>query len=376
LTGVDIASISCSGGEASLIADMSVGSALRFPALTARQRQALRAALGPMVALSNPLDYHTYIWRDAQAMAAAWSGMTGDGIALTFSIVDYPVTDPADWTCATQAALKVRAETGAPFAVVATLPELMPADVAAELMAGGVVPLMGLREALAAAEAAASLHAPDPVPVCLPGQEDATQLLDEGAAKAALAAHGLEVPRNRTARADEAAQAVEGMCGPFAVKGVGLAHKSEHGAVRLGVPAADVARVAAEIGTPEVLIEEMVSDAVAELLIGVIRDPAHGFVLTLGAGGVLTELMRDTVSLLVPAARADIAAALQRLRIAPLLAGYRGKPGADMDAILRAVEAVQDYVLAHAGTLGEVEINPLLVAPDRAVAVDALIRLE
>jgi len=146
--------------------------------------------------------------------------------------------------------------------------------------------------------------------------------------------------------------------------------------VRLGVPAADVARVAAEIGTPEVLIEEMVSDAVAELLIGVIRDPAHGFVLTLGAGGVLTELMRDTVSLLVPAARADIAAALQRLRIAPLLAGYRGKPGADMDAILRAVEAVQDYVLAHAGTLGEVEINPLLVAPDRAVAVDALIRLE
>ncbi|MCE8548522.1 acetate--CoA ligase family protein [Ruegeria pomeroyi] len=374
LAGLGIASISCSGGEASLIADMAEGGGLRFPPLSGDQRVRLRAALGPMVALSNPLDYHTYIWRDTDAMAAAWSGMTGEGIALTVSIVDYPVTDASDWACATQAALRVRAETGAPFAVVATLPELMPPDVAAELMAGGVVPLMGLREALAAAEAAASLRAPDPVPLCLPGLGAAERLLDEGAAKAALAAHGLAVPRNRTARADGIAQAVEGMRGPFAVKGVGLAHKSDHGAVRLGVAAADVARVASEIGTPEVLVEEMVSDTVAELLVGVVRDPAHGFVLTLGAGGVLTELMRDTVSLLVPAAPEAIRAGLEQLRIAPLLAGYRGKPGANMDAILEAVAAVQDYVLAHAETLGEVEINPLLATPDRAVAVDALIR--
>ncbi|MCE8535621.1 acetate--CoA ligase family protein [Ruegeria pomeroyi] len=374
LAGRGIASISCSGGEASLIADMAEGGGLRFPPLSGDQRLRLRAALGPMVALSNPLDYHTYIWRDTDAMAAAWSGMTGEGIALTVSIVDYPVTDASDWACATQAALRVRAETGAPFAVVATLPELMPPDVAAELMAGGVVPLMGLREALAAAEAAASLRAPDPVPLCLPGLGAAERLLDEGAAKAALAAHGLTVPRNRTARADGMAQAVEGMRGPFAVKGVGLAHKSDHGAVRLGVAAADIARVASEIGTPEVLVEEMVSDTVAELLVGVVRDPAHGFVLTLGAGGVLTELMRDTVSLLVPAAPEAIRAGLEQLRIAPLLAGYRGKPGANMDAILEAVAAVQDYVLAHAETLGEVEINPLLATPDRAVAVDALIR--
>ncbi|SDD44733.1 acetate--CoA ligase family protein [Ruegeria marina] len=375
LSGADIASISCSGGEASLIADMCVGMRLRFPKLTMRQRGELRAALGPMVALNNPLDYHTYIWRDTDAMAAAWAGMTGDGIALTFSIVDYPVTDTTDWTCATQAALKVRADTGAPFAVVATLPELMPAETAAELMAGGVVPFTGLREALAAAEAAAYIRPPCPQPLCLPGSAEATQTVGEAEAKTALAAHGLSVPRNRLAGgAAEIEQVVADLREPFAVKGTGLAHKSEHAAVRLGIPAADVARVASEIGTAEVLIEEMVSDAVAELLVGVVRDPAHGFVLTLGAGGILTELMRDTVSLLVPAAPADVRAGLESLRIAPLLAGYRGKPGANMQAILDAVQAVQDYVLAHAETLGEVEINPLLATPDRAVAVDALIR--
>jgi acetyl-CoA synthetase len=122
------------------------------------------------------------------------------------------------------------------------------------------------------------------------------------------------------------------------------------------------------------LVEEQVTGTVAELLVGVVCDPASGYVLTLGAGGTLTELLRDQTSLLLPASAADIRAALLRLRIAPLLNGYRGKPGADIDAIVAAVLAVQAYVAAHPGRIAEVEINPLLCAPDRAVAVDALVR--
>ncbi|MEJ6477677.1 MAG: acetate--CoA ligase family protein, partial [Octadecabacter sp.] len=161
---------------------------------------------------------------------------------------------------------------------------------------------------------------------------------------------------------------------PFAVKGIGLAHKSEHGAVRLDIGQDDVALIAADIGTDAVLIEEMATGGVAELLVGVICDPAHGFVLTLGAGGVLTEVLRDTVSLLVPADSAAITNALNRLRCAPLLHGYRGKPAADISAIVNAVLAVQSYVVANADTLSEVEINPLICTPVSAVAVDALIR--
>ena len=118
----------------------------------------------------------------------------------------------------------------------------------------------------------------------------------------------------------------------------------------------------------------MITGTVAELLVGVVRDPAHGYVLTLGAGGVLTEILRDTTSLLLPASNDDIRTALGKLNIAPLLAGYRGKSAADMDAIIAAVETVQAYVLANTDTVSEVEINPLLCTPDRAVAVDALIR--
>jgi acyl-CoA synthetase (NDP forming) len=374
LTSNKIASISCSGGEASLIADLSTKRDLVFPPLSEPQKHDLKAALGPMVALANPLDYHTYIWRDTQAMTRAWKGMTGEGIGMTFSIVDYPHTDHTDWTCATQAALAVRAETGAPFAVVATLPELMPEHVADELMAGGVVPIMGLEEALAAAEAASHTKSPLLEPVCIPGTAEPDAVLTEAEAKEALSKHGLPTPRRVVVSASDAEQACAALKPPFAVKGIGLAHKSEHGAVRLGVQLSNLAEAAQAVGTETILVEEMANGTVAELLIGVTRDPAHGFVLTIGAGGVLIEVLRDTVSLLVPSSAVQIQKALNRLKCAPLLHGYRGKPAADLGGIVAAVDAVQAYVLANADTLAEVEINPLICTAEGAVAVDALIR--
>ena len=95
--------------------------------------------------------------------------------------------------------------------------------------------------------------------------------------------------------------------------------------------------------------------------------------LTLGAGGVLTELLRDTVSVLLPVTPHDIRDALGRLRVAHLLAGYRGQSAASEDAIISAVLALQDYVGAHRDRVQEVEVNPLLCTPTRAVAVDALL---
>jgi len=95
--------------------------------------------------------------------------------------------------------------------------------------------------------------------------------------------------------------------------------------------------------------------------------------LTLGAGGVMTELLADTASILLPASDADIRAALGRLKVAKLLAGWRGARGADMDAVVRAIQAVAAYAAAEPG-LQELDVNPLIATPERAVAVDALIR--
>lgn len=370
-----LSSISCSGGEASLAADTAVGSGMTFPALVEGQRRDLAAALGPMVALGNPLDYHTYIWRDADKMAAAWTPMAADHIGLTLIIVDYPHTDASDWICATEAALAVRARSGRPVAMVATLPELMPQDIAATLITGGVVPMSGLTEAIAAAAVAADMGPPDDVMVLRPGADREGELVDEASAKAALAEFGVPVPNGRAvAHVSGLAAAAEQLEGPLVLKVTGLAHKSEAGGVKLGLVRNDVPAAAMLMPEGAYLLEEMVQGAVAELLVGVLRDPAHGFVLTIGAGGVWTELWHDTASLLVPANAAAVEGALRSLRIWPLIEGYRGKPGADLDAVIAAIMGVQEYVIANADRVSEVEINPVMCTPDAAIAVDALLR--
>ncbi len=371
-----IGSISCSGGEASLAADTAHGRNLVFPPLNKLQKTNLANALGPMVALANPLDYHTYIWRDEDAMAKAWSAMADPGIALLMIILDYPRADrcdPSDWEYATNAALKVRQGTGSNVAVVATLPELLPESTCERLMAGGVIPLLGLSEAIDAAEAASSLRKPTDLELCIPGDAVGCETLTEAAAKSALNAHGIAIPKS--SNGSDPAPMADDIGYPVVLKGEGIAHKTEAGAVALGLMTADQVRKAAQaMPTDSFLVEEMVTGTVVELIIGVTRDPAHGFVLTIGAGGILTEILKDTASLLIPSNNDQFINAVQSLNCAPLINGYRGKPAADFDAIVDAINAVQSYVLENSATLSEVEINPLLCTPDRAVAADALIR--
>ena len=376
LPSTRIATISCSGGEASLSADTAHGRGVSLPAL----RTDLRAALGPMVALANPLDYHTYIWRDVDAMTRAFSAMVDPQLAMTLLVVDFPRgdrCDPSDWDCVTQAAVAVRQQTGQPIAIVATLPELLPEDVAEQLLAAGVVPMLGLSEAMSAVEAA-GLPLPELAhSLLLPTKSHPDpDLVPEGEAKAWLARFGLRVPRSKPARSVVAARAVAADIGyPVVLKGEGIAHKTEEDAVRLNLTCGqDVSDAAVAMPTDRFLVEEMVTGAVAELLVGVVKDPAHGFVLTLAAGGTLTEIMQDSASVLLPASDAALNTALDSLRIAPLLSGYRGAPPADRAAILRAIRAVEAYVVAEAEGLEEIEINPLLCTPSDAVAADALIR--
>ncbi|MDO7609106.1 MAG: acetate--CoA ligase family protein, partial [Loktanella sp.] len=163
---------------------------------------------------------------------------------------------------------------------------------------------------------------------------------------------------------------------PVALKGIGIAHKTEAGAVILHLNSADeVAVVAKTMPVTQFLIEEMVTGTVAELLLGIVKDPAHGFILTIGAGGILTEILQDTVSLLVPSSTEAIKRSLTQLKVSKLLDGYRGKPAANVDAIVHAITSIQDYVLANHDTIEEVEINPLICTQSSAIAVDALIRI-
>jgi acyl-CoA synthetase (NDP forming) len=278
-----------------------------------------------------------------------------------------------------EAAGAARAHAGKPLALLSTLLETLPEPVIARCLAAGLIPLIGLDEGLTAITLAARLgrrhEMPDPI--LPPGAPIDLHTLSEAEAKQALAAFGLCVPASRPADSpQEAARAAEMIGFPVVLKGQGVAHKSEAGLVALNLTdAASVANAAARMDSSDFLIEAMINGGLVELLVGVLRDPAHGFVLTLAAGGVLTEVMADSQSLLLPLQETDVLDALKRLRIAPLLAGYRGKPGVDLVAIAQAVMAVQAYVIANAARLDEIEINPLICGETFAIAADALIRI-
>ena len=178
-------------------------------------------------------------------------------------------------------------------------------------------------------------------PVAPPAPAPHAELRDEWESKRALASAGLRVPEGRLVSLEEAPAAAAEVGFPVAVKlcSAALPHKADAGALRLGlrtpaeVAAAVDAMLAAVGGIPlaGVLVERMVEGAVAELLIGVKRDPSFGPVLVVGAGGGLVEVLRDARPVLLPATRNELEEALAALRIWPLVAS-RGDVPAVVDA--------------------------------------------
>ena len=125
------------------------------------------------------------------------------------------------------------------------------------------------------------------------------------------------------------------------------------------------------------LIEKMVEKVVAELIVGVARDAQFGPYLLVGGGGILVEIMKDSVPLLLPTTREQVLQALEQLKCAPLLNGFRGAPRADLDAAAGVILAVAAMVESDPSSIIELDINPLMLLAEGqgVVAADALISL-
>lgn len=390
LPGNRIVSMSCSGGEAALAADMAERIGLETPPFAPDRQAVLEAVLGEKVAVGNPLDYHTYIWEDEPALIACYTEALRADVDAGILIFDYPKPGSGDETgwILGEAALKAAFRaTGRPAVVCASIPESLPESARERLLADGIVPAQGLEEALLAIRAAADIGRAwrrGVVPPAVSGPLDGSAaVLDEWRSKRLLARFGLTVPDGSLVSTEaEAVAAAEALGYPVAVKAVSdrLAHKSEVGGVRIGLMDGDAVSDAAAhmlTLTDRILVERMVTDAVAELIVGVDRDPTVGPLLMIGAGGVLAELLRDTAVLLLPASRAEVETALDGLKVAALLDGWRGRPKGDRAALVDAVLAVARFAEDHVDRLHELDVNPLMVRPEGhgVVAADAVIRM-
>lgn len=397
--GMRVAGFTCSGGGATMLADHGERIGLAFSEVSADDRPRLAALLPDIATVSNPLDYTTPIWgqpdKTYPVFSCAMASIAADAAVL---VQDYPAEglDASKIYYQNDADAFARAarEAGLPAAICATIPENLDRETRRLLISLGVAPMQGIHETLNAMRDAAgwaqrrrAIAARRPAPLRPAVERGGVRMLTEDRGKAWLKANGCAVPQGETRPARKAAEAAARIGFPVAVKMMSpaLAHKTEAGAVALGIADADaLTRVLGDMSravgafdpdalTDSFLIEAMCPTPLAELIVTLRTDPQFGSALVLGSGGVLAELVGDAVTLLLPATCEDIAHALSALRLSRLLTGFRGRQPADLVAISTEIESLCAAFQKDDGGITEIEVNPMFVYHDHIVAVDALV---
>lgn len=390
LEGGRIGAMSTSGGDLTLLAD-ALTPGLTLPPLSAKVAEGVRAVVHERVVASNPFDYQMYSWDDDDANAEIFGAFMAEDFDIALCALDYPRADkcdPSTWGGAERGFVRATKATGTRGAVLATFADTVSEPVADRLMEDGVAMLAGIDDAVAAVQSAVDVGAAWKRPPGLPllvaplqADPDAVTVLDEAASKRMLAEAGVSVPESRLAgSAAEAVAAAEEIGFPVVIKALGVAHKTDVGGVRLDLRSVDEVTSAMSMmaGLSEsFLVERMVEGVVAEVIVGVAQDEQFGPYLVVGGGGILVELMKDSASLLLPVTREQVLDALDGLKCAPLLNGFRGCAQADLNAAADVVLAIAAMVEKNPAAIVELDVNPLMVLAEGqgAVAADALIRL-
>jgi acyl-CoA synthetase (NDP forming) len=398
-----IATVHDSGLERTHVVDLAEELGVPFAAINATTKARLSALLDPGLVAENPLD----VWgtgadtRDlfAGSLVALASDPAVAAVALAVDLVheldgddSYPL-----------ALLDAAGQTATPVAVLSNLSSAIDPEIASQLRGRGVPVLEGTRTGLLALRhlldhgrgllpgdvSAASPPAtkpgagPPPDVARLDRQRRGRALLAGGEAAGApllalLAEYGIGAARAvPVADAVAAVAAADSVGYPVVLKTdePGIQHKSDVGGVLLGLADASqltaaYADLAARLG-PRALVCQTVPAGV-ELALGVARDPELGPLIVIGAGGILVELLADRAVALPPVPALMARELVDGLRVRALLAGARGAPAADLDAVVAAITGLSELALELGDELEALDVNPLICRPDGAIAVDAL----
>jgi len=399
--GNRVAIVTNAGGAGVLAADACGDHGLLVPALAAATRRRLASLLPSGAAVTNPVDTTAAVGADA-FRACLEVVAADDGVDAVLAVtVPTAIADLTQATCSAQVAKPLAAAVLDQQATVRLLrcagredggiaaPAIIPVyafpEGAARAMGhaarylawrgrqrGQVPELGGLRTTDAKACVTAFLRA-HPDGGWLPG--DAVREL--------LGCYQIPIVPATPARSErEAVQAAAGFGGPAVLKAeaAGLVHKTEAGAVKLGLHGeqevrAAYAELAAAFGArlTGVVVEPMLSGGV-EVLVGVVQEPVFGPLVVFGLGGVATEVLGDHAARLTPLTDADAEELIRGVHAAPLLLGHRGTPAVDIaalaDVLLRVSRLADDLP-----DVAELDLNPVIATPDGARAVDARIRV-
>ena len=386
-----VASMSCSGGEAGMMADLIDGLEINFPSLSSSHKAKVKQTLNDYVEVDNPLDYHTFIWGDRKRTSECFSAMMSGQFAATMLLLDWPKSkesEQKDWDATLFALSDALSGTNEKAIVLASMADCMPKRIIEECLSLGIAPMVGLDVCLKAlnhsykiGRAFSSNSSPDLEVLRNSSEHKSKQQLTEYQGKQLLKKYGVTIPMGcLVENVTEAIKAAEEISFPVTLKvsGAKLAHKTELNGVRLNIQNVKTLKEACDDLfkiSPELLIEKMIESPICELIIGMDYDPTFGKHIIVGGGGVFVELLQDSSVLILPVSREDIRLALSNLKVFKLLEGYRGGMKGDIEAVIDSVMSVIELIRTNA--VEELDINPLLVlkGSDGVVAADTLIKL-
>lgn len=368
-----VAVVTTSGGSGILTADAveTYAGHLELAELSEATTAALDEIVPAYGATGNPVDVTASVMSNPELFDRALTTIAGDP-DVDAVVACFCVLTGKDVDDVVAALARVREATGVAVVVVRTGADHLAPQASATMRAAGLPVYPTPERAVRALAALSQMARPDVRERPAPRAVDAhlTAGMGEDALKQALARLGLPVPVGRVATdRDDAVAAVAEAGGRAVLKAVvpGLLHKSEAGGVVLDVTAEQAPEVFDRLAAlgGEVLVEEMVPGGV-EALVGTTDSPL-GRVLTVGVGGVLTEVVADVALGLLPVDRQDVEEMLDETRLARLLEGVRGQGRADRDALVETVLAVA-AVAAGLPPGAELDLNPVTVLSEGAGA--------
>lgn len=396
--GSRITVFSSSGGDNGLAADYCSFAGLQLLQPSAEQVGAIKPLLPSYGHVSNPLDFTAGYWGSEKLLTPMFTTMLSGDCDMGMLVIDYPPTgsvrnDTSAHEAMDRALAAAGKASGKPVFHASVNTGGITNEASAQLIAQGIVPLQGLHDAAAVIAKWANYST-----LCSEGQEAEVphavrplvgplRTVNEAESKARLSAFGLPVPEGHVLTLDQLSDLPETFDQSMVLKVLDddLPHKTEVGGVALNLrdrasalAAAhrmieNVRKHAPSVKLERFLLEPMQKAPLAELIIGVKRDPLFGMVLVIGAGGIFVELLKDATPLLLPVSRRDVETALRGLKSFALLDGFRGRPAADLEPVIDAIMAIARFASDHLDTLAELDVNPLMVSESGAVAVDALI---
>jgi acyl-CoA synthetase (NDP forming) len=381
--GRRVAILSDSGGQGAIAADVAAAVGLSVPALSEEMSGQLGRLLPAGAAVSNPVDLAGAGEADLNVYASAAEVLAASGEVDAVVVSGYlgcygedtPELDAAELAVVDR--LGTAGRTAPAPVVLHSMSDSSRAVTAAAEQ--GMPVFQAIEAAMRTLASAAELGAQPGREVAGPGADTAAPEAGYSAARRFLSGCGVTLPPARpVSHRDELAVAVAELGVPVVLKAGWLAHKSEHGGVVLGLSSLDEVTTAYDamrerLGAGEYVIEAQdVRAHSVEVIVGARRDPDIGPLITVGAGGVEAELHRDVRTELAPVDRDVALRMLRSLRTFPRLAGWRGRPPVDLNALADVVVRVSEAIAAHPA-ITELELNPVLAGPDGARAVDALV---